>query len=171
MEENVFETTTETYPDYFFVGKRDFSIKLAATLPNSGFLVKSLDPDSLLLPPLTPPSNPKDSMYTLKIEKWKLELRKYCHKTTIEKKTINSAYAKLIGQCLPTMRDRLAIYPSFNEVKTSLDAIKLAKIIQVVLHSVSGTGNSMIPNFGSENNLICFRQKGQMINAKYLERF
>mmetsp|Transcript_14901 Transcript_14901/g.22754 ORF Transcript_14901/g.22754 Transcript_14901/m.22754 type:complete len:208 (-) Transcript_14901:394-1017(-) len=117
-------------------------------------------------PPL--PTNPND---LVEMEDYKADTREWREDNTLHKKANDTTYAKLLGQCSQTVRDRMVTYPQWAAVKNSLDVIGLAKLIQVLLYSGPAIGESEMTYVEAEDKLLNFKQKGRLTNATYCEKF
>eukprot|EP00521_Asterionellopsis_glacialis_P015642 CAMPEP_0195294054 /NCGR_PEP_ID=MMETSP0707-20130614/14087_1 /TAXON_ID=33640 /ORGANISM="Asterionellopsis glacialis, Strain CCMP134" /LENGTH=422 /DNA_ID=CAMNT_0040354935 /DNA_START=132 /DNA_END=1401 /DNA_ORIENTATION=- len=171
MEEFVFDVANGKGADQFPTVMYELAIYFGGSIPDGGMLTRALDPNVLTLPDISRPEPPSDPQDIIAMEEFKMDLREWRDDRRARKKATDTAYAKLLGQCSPTIRDRLETYDSFTTIKASLDVIALAKLIQISLYNGSAIGETELTYMEAEDQLLNFKQHRRMSNAKYLENF
>jgi len=172
MEELVFDTgRAGKGADNYTHIMPELAIVIGGTVPDGGELTKALDPDTMNLDPITEPPDPPDTTNVIAMKKWEMEFRDYKSKTQRRATATDSAYAKLLGQCPQTVRDKMETFTQYETIRNSLDVVGLAKLIQVALFHGSANGDNSMSYADAEQRMMQYRQKNGVSNAAYMQRF
>ncbi|MCE2996669.1 MAG: hypothetical protein LW863_13800, partial [Flammeovirgaceae bacterium] len=82
------------------------------------------------LPEVSKPKDPSDDANAFAIEKWKIEYQEYERQRVMRGKNQDKVFALIVGQCTPSMMDRLRGESSWQAVDAATDVIGLLKLIQ-----------------------------------------
>ena len=124
---------------------------------------------SLHLPSLNPPTRP-DPDDPFLMEEWKIEHRE--HKKRIEDRRQNTQkiYALILGQCFPTIRDRIEASDEWDSVNNASNPIALLRIIWQLLYHRATRRKDTHALLEAELALHKFRQTEWMSNSDDLEK-
>ena len=157
--------------DAFNTSLREISEYIARTINNGGEFMQALDPDKLEFADNDEPTPPTDATDVVKMEKWKLQMRRWEAIETKRTEATRQAYAVVIGQCSRALRDRMETHNEWASIKDSTDIIELAKLIRKAMYSGASSKHDTVTFIEAEQELMRFKQGKNMSNAKYLEVF
>lgn len=82
---------------------------------------------------------------------------------------MGKVYSLILGQCAPTIHDRLEASDDWEKVNSTSDAIQLLTLIRQSLYQRATRKKSTHALIDAETNLLCFHQHDRMSNSEYLE--
>ena len=177
-----FEGTVPSLKAYIFdvaYGKGDsFNTNLKKTaeyisvkVPNGGYMMNVLNPRDIGFDTIIRPKDPSVNATPVEMEIWKTSFRNYNDQVKERKKVTEASYAILIGQCTDALRDTMETYPSFENIRKSMDVVELAKLIRLSMYAGTATGKPTMTYVEAEEDLLRFRQTRKMTNIEYMELF
>ena len=124
---------------------------------------------SLHLAPLNPPTRP-DPGDPFLMEEWKIEYREHKKKIEDRRQNMQKIYALILGQCSPTIRDRIEASDDWEYVNDASNPIALLRLIRQSLYHRATRRKDTHALLEAELALHKFRQTEQMSNSDYLEK-
>ena len=127
---------------------------------------------NLELPPLTPPTPPQDANPGLAaVEMYKLDLKEHHQKSRNREANMEKVYALVLGQCSRTIRDRLEASANWGDINDGSDVMRLLTLIRDCIYSRATTRNPTHSLVDAQAALYTFRQKDNMSNHDFLQKF
>ena len=124
---------------------------------------------SLHLPGLNPPSRP-DPGDPFLMEEWKIEYREYKKKIEDRRQNMQKIYALILGQCSPTIRDRIEASDEWETINNASNPISLLRTIRQSFYHRATRRKDTHALLEAELALHKFRQTERMSNSDYLEK-
>ena len=124
---------------------------------------------SLHLPGLNPPTWP-DPDDPFLMEEWKIEYCEYKKRIEDHRQNMQKVYALILGQCSPTIRDRIEASDEWESINNASNPIALLRTIRQSLYHRATRRKDTHALFEAELALHKFRQTEQMSNSDYLEK-
>ena len=124
---------------------------------------------SLHLPGLNPPTRP-DPDDPFLMEEWKIEYREYKKKIEDRRQNMQKVYALILGQCSPTIRDRIEASDEWESINNASNPIALLRTIRQSLYHRATRRKDTHALLEAELALHKFRQTERMSNSDYLEK-
>ena len=124
---------------------------------------------SLHLPSLNPPTRP-DPDDPFLMEEWKIEYREHKKRLEDRRQNMQKIYALVLGQCSPTIRDRIEASDEWDSVNNASNPIALLRIIRQSLYHRATRRKDTHALLEAELTLHKFRQTERMSNSDYLEK-
>ena len=121
------------------------------------------------LPSLNPPTRP-DPDDPFRMEEWKIEYREHKKRIEDRRQNMQKIYALILGQCSPTIRDRIEASDECDSVNNASNPIALLRIIRQSLYHRATRRKDTHALLEAELALHKFRQTEQMSNSDYLEK-
>lgn len=122
----------------------------------------------LTLPTLQAPPDPAAGD-AVQMEKWKLDFQEYRKKLADRERNMGKVYSLVLGQCAPTIRDRIEASADWESINNSSDAIKLLVLIRQSLYQRATRRKPTHALIEAEIALMRFHQHERMTNSEYLE--
>jgi hypothetical protein len=119
--------------DAFAKTTREIGEYIAQTVKDAGEFWPAMDPENLGFTALVLPPDPDDLTNVLMMECWKMAFKHYSNTTKQHTKATSQAFAIVLGQCSPTVIDRLR---ASNQWAAISDASNLIKLLQLICTSM-----------------------------------
>ena len=84
---------------------------------------------------------------------------------------IGQVFAIVLGQCSPTIVDRLKSNSMWNAINNSNDFIGLLRLIRTSMYTGATSKNPLQSLLEAQTKFLSFRQTNRMTNAEYLRNF
>ena len=130
-----------------------------------------MDPDTLAFIPLRAPEDLAADATLMGVEKWKIAYKDFSDATKRRELLLGQVFAIVIGQCSPTVVDRLKASDSWNHINMENDVMGLLRLIRTSMYTGATSKNSLHSLLEAQNTFFSFRQTGRMSNAEYLRNF
>ena len=105
------------------------------------------------------------------LERHKLEAKTSHDEETALKRNLKRVFALILGQCSPTIRDRMEASPDWEAIDRDSDTLELLKLIQKSLCNQATTKKELHAQTEAETAFHRFTQGRHMTNSDYLDKF
>ena len=157
--------------DVFVRTTREIAEYVSSNLKDASEFRTAMDPDTLAFIPLRAPEDLAADATLMGIEKWKIAYKDFSDATKRRELLLGQVFAIVIGQCSPTVVDRLKASDSWNHINMENDVMGLLRLIRTSMYTGATSKNSLHSLLEAQNTFFSFRQTGRMSNAEYLRNF
>ena len=158
----MFSATTKEIAEY-----------IMQTIKGGGEFLTAMDPDDMGFTELTDPllNPPADNASFAVKEMWQSEMKRYLDKLSLQEEAMKQAVAIVLGQCSQTIRDRIKAACTSHGIISNSDLIHLLRLIRESLYTGSTTKKTTQSIQEAEESLMSFRQRDNMSNNTFLDKF
>ena len=172
IKEHVYDVTLgKSGFDVFAQTTREIGEYIARTAKDGGEFRTAMDPEDLGFTTLTPPLDPEDMDNSMQVKKWEMAYKTYTDAADRRAKATSQAFAIVLGQCSPTVVDRLKANSHWSSISNGDDLIGLLRLIRTSMYTGATSKNSMHSLIEAQNKFASFKQSSRMTNAEYLRTF
>jgi hypothetical protein len=157
--------------DAFAKTTREIGEYIARTVKDAGEFRTAMDPENLGFSPLVPPADPTDVGNLLLLKRWELAFKTYHDALERRNKATSQAFAIVLGQCSPTVIDRIKASNQWNVISDANDLVGLLQLIRTSMYTGATSKNSLHSLIEAQAKFHAFRQSSRMTNADYLHTF
>ena len=126
----------------------------------------------LELPALIEPVPPnRPSQDKVRFEMWKFEFARFKKESANRKRNEQKAYAIVLGQCSPAVRDMIEAHHDWRQVNDTSDVIGLLKLIQQAVVTKNTSKYEVHALVDAFHSFYSFRQGPSMSHSEYLDKF
>ena len=129
--------------DIYAKTTREIGKYIACTVKDAGEFCTAMDPENLGFTPLVPPADPADMTNLMHVKHWKIAYRTYSDATDQCAKATSQAFAVVLGQCSPTIVDRLKASTQWDTISNDDDLIGMLRLVQTSMFTVATSKNGM----------------------------
>jgi hypothetical protein len=131
----------------------------------------ALDPENLGFNIIAPPPDPRHVHNPMEIKRWEIAFRHFTDAIERHTKAMGQGFAIILGQCSPTIVDRIKSNALYNEISTNDDVICLLRLIRTSMYTGATSKNKMHCLIEAWAKFHAFHQTSRMTNAEYLHTF
>ena len=102
---------------------------------------------------------------------WDIEYAQYVKDKHNREKNMSKVFALILGQCGPSVRDRLEADRSWNQVNASSNPIELLTLIRSCIYQRGTSKKNTHAYLEAERALSLFHQNDKMTNHVFLEKY
>ena len=95
----------------------------------------AMDPTKLVFDSFPTITDPAPTALTVEVKRWEFQLKQRFHEELKRKQLSNLAFATVLGQCSPAVRDRLEASNRWSTISDANDLIGLLKLLRMSLFS------------------------------------
>ena len=130
-----------------------------------------MDPENLGFDVLTPPDPLTDDANVMQVEVWKVAYKDYNDATKRRALLNGQVFTIVIGQCSPTILDRLKANSAWAHINATNDLMGLLRLIRTSMYTGATSKNAIHSLLEAQNKFFTFRQTSRMSNADYLRNY
>ena len=119
IKQHVYDVSPGNGFDTFAKTTREIGEHIARTVKNAGEFRTAMDPEKFGFAKLVVPADPIDPTNVMEVKKWEVSFKKYNDAVEQRAKATSQAFAIILGQCSPTVVDRLKANDMWTSVRTS----------------------------------------------------
>jgi hypothetical protein len=157
--------------DVFVKTTREISEYAAAKLKDASEFRNAMDPDNLGFEVLAPPEDLPDNSNIMQVEVWKVAYKEFTDASRRRSLLNGQVFTIVMGQCSPTIIDRLKASATWNAINASNDLMGLLRLIRTSMYTGATSKNSLHSLLEAQNKFFSFRQTSRMTNADYLRNY
>lgn len=172
LQPHVYDTGTIGSAELFTTTTRAIGTYAAREIKGAGDYRVGFD--RLELPAITLPEMPtdeKDTKYPQNLKLWEHGIKSYYERTTARAELNKRVFALVIGQCSPTILDRLRAHEDWPAIDVACDPIVLLKLIRGSIYQRATRKHPALSLFEADQALSKFKQTERMTCSDYLEKF
>ena len=172
IKEHVYDVTPgKSGFDVFAKTTREVGEYIARTVKDGGEFRTAMDPEDLGFAVLAPPADPIDENNIMQVKRWEIAYKTHNDATDRRAKATSQAFAIVLGQCSPTVIDRVKSNPQWGNISSGDDLIGLLRLIRTSMYTGATSKNPMHSLIEARSKFYSFRQSSRMTNADYLRMF
>ena len=156
--------------DMFVKTTREIAEHVSSKLKDASEFRNAMDPDNLAFDVLTPPVL-ADAQNLMDVEIWKIEYKTYSEALKRRELLVGQVFAIVLGQCLPTVVDRLKSSATWDTVNNGNDLMGLLRLIRTSMYTGATSKNRLQSLLEAQSKFLAFKQTNCMTNAEYLRTF
>jgi hypothetical protein len=156
--------------DVFVKTTREIAEHVSSKLKDASEFRNAMDPDNLAFETLAAPVL-SDAPTMMDMEIWKISYKTYSETLHRRELLLGQVFAIVLGQCSPTIVDRLKSSPTWNAVNNANDLIGLLRLIRTSMYTGATSKNPIHSLLEAQTKFLSFRQTSRMSNAEYLRNF
>ena len=149
---------------------REIAEHVSSKLKDASEFRNAMDPDNLVFDGLTPPVL-GDAPTLTDIEIWKIDYKSYSEAVKRRELLVGQVFAIVLGQCSPTVVDRLKSNGTWDAVNSNNDLMGLLRLIRTSMYTGATSKNPLMSLLEAQSKFLGFRQTNRMTNAEYLRTF
>jgi hypothetical protein len=157
--------------DVFVKTTREIGEYIARSIKDGGEFRVALDPEDLGFTTLTAPVDPPATANAMDIKRWEIKYKAFSEAEERRAKATAQAFAVVLGQCSPTVIDRIKANSLYSAVSDSDDIIGLLRLIRTSMYTGATSKNEMHSLIDTRAKFYAFKQTPRMSNADYLRVF
>ena len=143
---------------------------VSSRLKDASEFRNAMDPDNLAFDTLTAPAM-GDAPTLTDVEIWKIEYKAFSEATKRRELLLGQVFAIVLGQCSPTVVDRLKSNATWDAINGANDLIGLLRLIRTSMYTGATSKNPLQSLLEAQTKFLSFRQTARMTNAEYLRSF
>ena len=105
------------------------------------------------------------------IEIWKVSYKAHSEAVNRRELLLGQVFAIVLGQCSPTVVDRLKANAEWTVVNNGNDLMGLLRLIRTSMYTGATSKNPIQSLLEAQTKFLSFRQGSRMSNAEYLRNF
>jgi hypothetical protein len=144
---------------------------MARNVKDSREFCVALDPENLSFSIIAPPPDPYNVHNPMEIKRWEIAFRTFTNATERCAKAMGQGFAIILGQCSPTIVDRIKSNALYNEISANDDVIGLLRLIRTSMYTRATSKSKMHSLIEAQAKFHAFHQTSRMTNAEYLHTF
>ena len=156
--------------DMFVKTTREIAEHVGSKLKDASEFRNAMDPDNLAFEVLTAPAL-ADAQNLMEVEIWKIEYKTYSEAMKRRELLVGQVFAIVLGQCSPTVVDRLKSSATWDTVNNGNDLMGLLRLIRTSMYTGATSKNRLQSLLEAQSKFLAFRQTNRMTNAEYLRTF
>ena len=156
--------------DLFVKTTREIAEYVSSKLKDASEFRNAMDPDNLAFETLTAPVL-GDAPTLMDIEIWKITYKAHSEAVNRRELLLGQVFAIVLGQCSPTVVDRLKANADWNAVNNGNDLMGLLRLIRTSMYTGATSKNPIQSLLEAQTKFFSFRQGSRMSNAEYLRNF
>ena len=115
------------------------------------------------------PDAPDENAGLFETETFKSEFKEYRARLKSRTSNMEKAFALVLGQCSPSLRDKLEADENWDVINASSDVMELLTLIKSCMYTQATTKHASHSLYDAEERLYCFKQTENMSNAEFKE--
>ena len=156
----------------FATTTKEISEWIARTYEDGGADIgNAIDPDKLEFDPFPVITDPPAAATMVQIKTWEFKMKQRFHEEFKRAQLSKLAYATVLGQCSPAVRDRIEASNTWASISSANDVIGLLKLLRISLFSGATSRHVIHAIQEAQEKFHAFRQSKHMSDADYLARF
>jgi hypothetical protein len=156
--------------DMFVKTTREIAEYVGSKLKDASEFRNAMDPDNLAFDVLTAPAI-ADATNVMEMEIWKIEYKTYSEALKRRELLVGQVFAIVLGQCSPTVVDRLKSSATWDVINGGNDLMGLLRLIRTSMYTGATSKNPLQSLLEAQSKFLAFRQTSRMTNAEYLRTF
>jgi hypothetical protein len=144
---------------------------MARNVKDGGEFRVAFDPENLSFSIIAPPPDPCNVHNPMEIKRWEIAFRVFTNATECRTKAMGQGSAIILGQCSPTIVDRIKSNALYNEISANDDVIGLLRLICTSMYTRATSKNQMYSLIEARAKFHAFHETSRMTNAEYLHTF
>ena len=157
--------------DVFVKTTREIGEYIARSIQDGGEFRVALDHEDLGFTTLTAPVDPPTNATARDIKRWEIKYKAFSEAEERRAKATAQAFAIVLGQCSPTVIDRIKANSLYSAVSDSDNIIGLLRLIRSSMYTGATSKNEMHSLIDTWAKFYAFKQTPRMSNADYLRVF
>jgi hypothetical protein len=156
--------------DLFVKTTREIAEYVSSKLKDASEFRNAMDPDNLSFETLLAPVL-GDAPTIMDIEIWKISYKVHSEAVNRRALLLGQVFAIVLGQCSPTIVDRLKANAEWNAVNNGNDLMGLLRLVRTSMYTGATSKNTIQSLLEAQTKFLSFRQGSRMSNAEYLRNF
>jgi hypothetical protein len=129
--------------DVFAKITREIEEYMARNVKESREFRVALDPENLGFSIIAPPPDPRNVHNPMEIKRWEIAFRTFTNATERRAKAMGQGFAIILGQCSPTIVDRIKSNAVYNKISGNDDVTGLLRLICTSIYAGARSKNKM----------------------------
>jgi hypothetical protein len=157
--------------DVFAKTTREIGEYMARSVKDSGEFRVALDPKNLGFNIIDPPPDPRDVHNPMEIKRWEIAFKVFTDATERCTKAMGQGFAIILGECSPTIVDRIKSSALYHKISINDHVISLFRLFRTSMYAGATSKDKMHSLIEAWANFHAFHQTSRMTNAEYLHTF